>query len=592
MQSIQRTIGCGLVSANFLGQNICLAGWVNRRRDHGGLIFIDLRDRSGLMQLVFNPVFAKGSHILAQQLRSEYVLAVCGKVVERTPETINKELATGKYELQVTDLVILNKAKTLPFGLDDADTVDEELRLAYRYLDLRRPAMREKLALRNDVIFAMREFLHREGFYEIETPILTKNTPEGAREFLVPSRLHAGSVYALPQSPQLYKQLLMAGGMEKYFQVARCFRDEDLRADRQPEFTQLDIEMSFIDEQMIQDVIERLIAYVYKKVFNRTLTIPFERMTYDYVFSTYGSDKPDIRFDLPIYDCTKLFADTELKFLRTILDKGGKIGALHVRGHEFSRGDLDKWVNRAQELGAKGLVYIQVKDAATFESPISKFLPVNFLKETRAIMRDVDPGSALFLVAGPYKEAWDVLGRLRLELGRVLNLIPQDADAFLWVTDFPLFEYDEKTKKWNAAHHPFTSPQSGWETREPGQMKARAYDIVLNGVELGGGSVRIHDRAVQNRVFELLGLSKEKAHEKFGFLLEAQELGFPPHGGIALGLDRLIMLMSRASSIREVIAFPKTQRGYDAMMQAPTPVEDLVWREYGLRLLRGSKEGA
>jgi len=596
MQSIPRTTGCGLVTADLLGKEICLSGWVARRRDHGGLIFIDLRDRSGLMQLVFNPDFSKETHTLAHQLRSEYVISVCGKVVERTPETVNKELPTGQFELQVTDLKVLNKAKTLPFMLEEADSVDEELRLKYRYLDLRRPEMLKKLALRNDAIFAMREFFHKNGFYEIETPILTKNTPEGAREFLVPSRLHPGSVYAMPQSPQLYKQLLMASGVEKYFQIARCFRDEDLRADRQPEFTQLDVEMSFVDEKMIQDTTERMLAYVYKKLFDKTLSLPFERMTYDHAFATYGSDKPDVRFDLHIKDCTDLFADTELKFLRAIIDKGGKIGGLHVKGHDFSRGDLDKWVNRAQELGAKGLVYINVKDDNTFESPIAKFLPADFLQRAQTIFPDVVPdearrsssgaktGSTLFLVAGPYKEAWEVLGRLRLELGRQLKMIPYDKDAFLWVTDFPLFEYDAKTKQWNAVHHPFTSPQAGWESKEREAMKARAYDIVLNGVELGGGSIRIHDREMQDRVFEILGLTKEKAEEKFGFLLEAQELGFPPHGGIALGLDRLIMLMTRSSSIREVIAFPKTQRGYEPMMQAPTPVDDTVWREYGLRL--------
>ncbi len=590
MQSIRRTTGCGQVGAAVLGQKICLVGWVNRRRDHGGLIFIDLRDRSGRMQLVFNPDFSKEAHEEAHQLRSEYVIAVCGTVVERTPGTVNVELTTGKYELQVTNLVVLNRAKTLPFMLDEAGGVDEELRLKYRYLDLRRPEMQKKLALRNDVIFAMREFFHKEDFYEIETPILTKNTPEGAREFLVPSRLHHGSVYAMPQSPQLYKQLLMASGMEKYFQIARCFRDEDLRADRQPEFTQLDMEMSFIDERQIQDTTERMLAYVYKKVFNKTLDIPFERMTYDHAFATYGSDKPDVRFGLHIEDATTMFADTELKFMRSILDKGGKIGALHVKDQDFSRGDLDKWVSRAQDLGAKGLVYIAIKDQNTFESPISKFLPSDFFKQIQAIFSDVAPGSTIFLVAGPYKEAWEVLGRLRLEFARTFTLIPQDTDAFVWITDFPLLECDAKTKQWSAVHHPFTSPQEGWEEQKPDQMKARAYDIVLNGVEIGGGSIRIHERGMQDAIFELLGLSKEKVNEKFGFLLEAQELGFPPHGGIALGLDRLLMLMTHSSSIREVIAFPKTQRGYEPMMEAPTLVDDQVWRDYGLRLLRGNKE--
>jgi len=590
MQSIQRTIGCGLVSSDLLSKKICLLGWVHRRRDHGGLIFIDLRDRSGLMQLVFNPDFSKQAHDTAHQLRSEYVVAVCGTVVERTPETVNDELSTGKYELQVDTLEVLNKAKAIPFMLDEAAQVDEELRLKYRYLDLRRPEMRKKFELRNNVIFAMREFYHNDDFYEIETPILTKNTPEGAREFLVPSRMHGGNFYAMPQSPQLYKQLLMASGMEKYFQIARCFRDEDLRSDRQPEFTQLDVEMSFVDEKQVQDATERMLAYMYKKALGKEITIPFARMPYDEAFAQYGSDKPDVRFELKIQDCTSLFENTELKFMRSILQKGGKIGALHVEGRQFSRGELDKWVSRATELGAKGLVYIHVKDTTKLESPISKFLPADFLQQAQTLFPTIAQGSTLFLVAGPYKDAWEVLGRLRLEVGQQLKMIPQDTDAFLWITDFPLFEYDDQAKQLNAVHHPFTSPTEGWEQLDPADMKARAYDIILNGVELGGGSIRIHNSEMQRKIFKLLGLDEQKMQDKFGFLLEAQELGFPPHGGIALGLDRLIMLMTRSQSIREVIAFPKTQRGNDPMMESPTRVDEKQLREYGLRLMPGKKE--
>jgi aspartyl-tRNA synthetase len=590
MQSIQRTIGCGLVTSDFLSKPICLVGWVHRRRDHGGLIFIDLRDRSGLMQLVFNPDFSKEAHALAHQLRSEYVIAVCGTVVERAPETINEELPTGRFELQVDTLEVLNKAKAVPFILDEAEHVDEELRLKYRYLDLRRPEMRQKFALRNDVMFAMREFYHNDGFYEIETPILTKNTPEGAREFLVPSRMHGGSFYAMPQSPQLYKQLLMASGIEKYYQIARCFRDEDLRADRQPEFTQLDVEMSFVDEQQVQDTTEKMLAYVYKKALGKNIALPFARMTYDEAFAQYGSDKPDIRFNVKIQDCTSLFEHTELKFMRAVLDKGGKIGGVHIEGHQFSRNDLDKWVTRAQELGAKGLVYIDIKGPDKFESPIAKFLPKDFFKQIQEIFPTIARGSVVFLVAGPYKDAWQVLGRIRIEIGNTLKMIPQDKDAFVWITDFPLFEYDAQTKQWNAVNHPFTSPQEGWEEQDPGDMKARAYDIILNGVELGGGSVRIHRSDVQRKVFEILGFDAGKMQEMFGFLLEAQELGFPPHGGIALGLDRLIMLMTRSPSIREVIAFPKTQRGNDPLMESPTRVDEKLLREYGLRLLPGKKE--
>ena len=590
MSSFERTMGCGLVNEQSLNKRICLAGWVHRRRDHGGLIFIDLRDRSGLMQLVFNPDFSKEVHEQAHKLRSEYVIAICGTVVERSTETVNLELSTGKWELQVDELNILNAAKMLPFSLEDADIVDEELRLKYRYLDLRRPEVHQKFALRHNVIFAMREFLHNEQFYEIETPMLTKNTPEGAREFLVPSRMHPGYFYSLPQSPQLYKQILMAAGMEKYFQVARCFRDEDLRSDRQPEFTQLDLEMSFITEGDVIDIIERLFKSLFKKILGIDLEIPFKRLTFDDAFDQYGSDKPDLRFGLEIHDATDLFRDTELKFLRAVIDKGGKIGALHARSHDFSHTELNKWVEKAQKLGAKGLLWIEVKGPEKISSPVSKFLPEDFFAQAQHIFPTIARGSVLFIVAGLYKPAWQVLGRLRLALAKEMKLIPKDMFNFTWITDFPLLEFDEKVNRWNAKHHPFTSPQPHWEQKEPVDIKARAYDIILNGIELGGGSIRIHNRQMQEKIFELLGLNKEEVQQKFGFLLEAQELGFPPHGGIALGLDRLLMLMTNSSSIREVIAFPKTARGYDVMMDAPTPIDLEQLRDYGLKLLPLNKE--
>lgn len=589
MQGFKRTTGCGLVNEQLRGKKITLAGWVQRRRDHGGLIFIDLRDRTGLMQLVFNSVFGEQAHNDAHSLRSEYVIAVEGIVIDRSEATINKELPTGRWELQVHELSILNKAKGLPFALEEADRVDEELRLKYRYLDLRRPEMQRNFALRHQVVFAIRELLHSEGFYEIETPLLTKNTPEGSREFLVPSRIHHGNFYALPQSPQLYKQLLMASGMDKYFQIARCFRDEDLRADRQPEFTQLDMEMSFIQEHDVQGVIERLLAHIWKKIFNVEIPVPFKRITYDVAFSTYGSDKPDLRFELHIHDGTTLFNNTELKFLRTVLDKSGKIGFLHVKSKDFTRSELDSLVTRSQQLGAKGMLWMRFKEG-NVESPVANFLPTNFYQQAQELFPDVQDGSTLFFIAGQYKEAWTLLGRLRLELAHMLNVIPHHEFNFSWITDFPLFEYDEEKKRWEAAHHPFTSPQSGWEKLEPAHMKACAYDVVLNGVELGGGSIRIHDAEVQDKIFTLLGLSKEQVQMKFGFLLEAQELGFPPHGGIALGIDRLIMLMAGAESIREVIAFPKTARGYDPMMEAPTPVDSEQLKEYGLRLAPSKKD--
>jgi aspartyl-tRNA synthetase len=584
MHSFERTTGCGLISKLYLGESINLAGWVQKRRDHGGLIFVDLRDRSGIMQLVFDPTLNTQTHYQAQALRSEFVISVSGTVVERAPQTINKELATGQWELRVDTLTVLNTAKTLPFSLEDADQVDEELRLKYRYLDLRRPAMRANFELRNNIIYAMREFFQNESFYEVETPILTKNTPEGAREFLVPSRIHPGSFYALPQSPQLYKQLLMAGGFEKYFQIARCFRDEDLRADRQPEFTQLDIEMSFVQERDIQDLIERMLHQVFKKVLNITLAVPLQRITFDEAFARYGCDKPDLRFGLDIHDMTPLFAATELTFLKTILSKSGRIGGIHVSGADFSRSDLEGWVAHAQKLGASGLVWMRIKDEQTIESPITKFLPDGFIAQLKTIYHDVAVGSVIFMVAGEYKKAWEILGKMRLDIARALKLIPNSM-AFCWVTDFPLFEYDETTKRYNAMHHPFTSPQDGWQQQKPDQMKARAYDIIFNGIELGGGSIRIHDSRMQAQVFELLGLSAEQTQQKFGFLLEALEYGFPPHGGIALGLDRLIMLLAGCQSIREVIAFPKTQRGNDPMMEAPTPVLNEQLKDYGLRLL-------
>lgn len=584
MQTFQRTVSCGLVTEAFLGKTISLCGWVNRRRDHGGLIFIDLRDRSGLMQLVFNPDFSAQAHEQAHALRSEYVITVTGKVIERTPETVNKELATGKWELQVQSLGILNKAKTLPFTLEEAENVDEELRLKYRYLDLRRPEMRERFKLRHNVIFAMREFLSAQGFYEFETPILTKNTPEGAREFIVPSRIYPGHFYALPQSPQLYKQLLMAGGMERYFQIARCFRDEDSRTDRQPEFTQLDIEMSFINEKNIQDLIEGLIAHIWKKTYNIDLALPFPRMTFDDAFAAYGSDKPDLRFGLKINDITSVFAATELKFLRAVLDKGGKVGALHVENREFTRSELDGWVGKAQELGAQGLLWVRFKEDGVIESPVSKFLTSAFIDDVKALLPSFKPGSVLLILAGPHKQTWDILGRLRLIAGKEYDLIPKDQYHFSWVTDFPMFEYDEQTKQWTFVHHPFTSPQAGWENQDQHSIKARGYDVVLNGVELGGGSIRIHDAASQAKVFDMLGMSKEEASQRFGFLLEAQELGFPPHGGLAIGIDRLIMLMTKSNSIRDVIAFPKTQRFYDPLMQSPSLATDKQLKDYGVKL--------
>lgn len=584
----KRTVLCGLVDESFLNKNISLCGWVNKRRDHGNLIFIDLRDRSGLVQLVFNPDY-KQAHELAHTLRSEDVISIDGEVIMRSASTINKELPTGKIEIKVEKVNILNKSKNLPFLLEDAEKIDEELRLKYRYLDLRREKVKRRFEIRNNIIFAMREFLHNKGFYEVETPILTKNTMEGAREFLVPSRIHPRYFYALPQSPQLYKQILMAGGIEKYYQVARCFRDEDLRSDRQPEFTQLDLEMSFIKEIDIQNLIEDLLSVIFKKIFNTTLKLPFERMTYKQAFDEYGVDKPDLRFDLKIKDLTSSFEKTEVKFLRSVLDQGGKIGSLLIQNKIFTRSELDLLVEKAISFGAKGLLWIRFDESGKPESPISKFLPDNFFDELKKVMPEITTADTLFLIAGQYEESWPLLGRLRLELGNLLNLIKKDEFRFLWVIDFPMFEYNKDEKRWSAMHHPFTSPQEGWEKLDPSEIKARSYDVVLNGIELGGGSIRIYNREMQEKIFEILGLSSADFQNMFGFLLEAQELGFPPHGGIALGLDRFIMMLLHLESIRDVIAFPKTARGYDPLMGAPGILNEEKLKDYSLKFISKNK---
>jgi aspartyl-tRNA synthetase len=589
MASWKRTIECGFIDEKVLGKEVILNGWVARRRDHGGLIFVDLRDRTGVMQIVFNPAFSEDAHKLADTLRSEFVVAVKGIVIERDAAVVNDKMPTGKWELKAQELHIFNTAKTLPFALDEEE-IDEELRLRYRYLDLRRFSMQNRLGLRNMIVFTIREFFMQNGFLEIETPILTKNTPEGAREFLTPSRLHHGSFYSLPQSPQLYKQLLMAGGLERYFQIARCFRDEDLRADRQPEFTQLDVEMSFVEAHDIRHGIEKMFEHLFKRVFDIEIKLPFPVIPYERAFNVYGSDKPDTRFALPIHDATALFAGTELSFLKTVLEKGGKIGGLHIQNKTFTRSELDEWVKKAQQYGAQGLVYVRWAADGTVESPVAKFLPDNFFEQAQTVFSGLTHQDTLFFVAGQFKPAWEVLGRLRNAFGADLKLINSNSLNICWIVDFPLFEWSDQDKKLASAHHPFTAPQPGWENIKPEEMKAQAYDLVCNGFEIGGGSIRIHDVATQRKIFELLGLSQERAQDKFGFLLEAMEYGFPPMGGIALGIDRLAMILSGSTSIREVIAFPKTQRGHDAMMQAPSSVDNKQLKEYGIAVIDKQKQ--
>ena len=574
MQLFQRSAYCGQVNESFLEKEIFLSGWVNKRRDHGSLIFIDLRDRTGIMQLVINPQINSNIKDMAQTIRSEFVISVRGKVVKRSPNTINEKMSTGKLELQVLDLSIVNKSKALPFQLEEADNVDDELRLKYRYLDLRRKKMQDFLKLRHQVTFAIRKYLTEQEFYEIETPILSKSTPEGARDFLVPCRLQPQTFYALPQSPQIYKQLLMASGFDKYFQIARCFRDEDLRSNRQPEFTQLDLEMSFVQETDIQDACEGILNSIWEKIFNKSLKLPLPRMTYQEAFSKFGSDKPDIRFNLEIKDCTSLFESSGLKLLKSVIDKGGKVGALLIKNQNFTRAQFDKWVEfTTQKLEGKGLLYIKFKEDGAPESSIAKFLPSNFLIEARKIFSNITTADTIFLVADEYKNAWTVLGRLRNEFAKELKLINENEFKFLWITDFPLFEWSKEERRFVSTHHPFTQPQKGWEKLKPEQIKAKAYDIVCNGEELGGGSIRIFDSNTQKEMFELLGIKQKEAKEKFGFLLEAQELGFPPHGGIALGLDRLLMLLTKTNSIRNIIAFPKTQSGICPMMETPAKID-------------------
>jgi len=582
-----RTHNCGELRIDHLSEEVRLCGWINSRRDHGEIIFMDLRDKNGVTQVVFDPAKNRDAHSKAHELRAEFCVQVTG-IVEKRPEgTINDKIPTGEIEVDVHLIEILSESDTPPFEVKDTVNVSEEVRLKYRYLDLRRAPMQEKIRIKHETYKFFNEFLDSEGFVSVETPVLTKSTPEGARDYLVPARIHQGSFYALPQSPQIFKQLLMVAGVEKYYQIARCFRDEDLRADRQPEFTQLDMEMSFIDQEDIFDVCERMFQNLFSSVMKKDIPVPFERIKYNDAMNRYGSDKPDLRFDLFLHDLTEKAGDCDFKIFKQAVSSGGMIMGIAAPGYSgLSRKEIDELTSFVGEYGAKGLAFFKVEEDEVV-SPIAKFFSAGTLADFRDITGAV-PGDMIFMVADNPDVARESMGALRLKIARDKGLCEPDRYKFAWITDFPLFKYNKDENKWVSEHHPFTSfygeDMEYLEKNELSRVRSLSYDLVLNGSEIGSGSIRIHRRDIQQKIFNILGLSREECEAKFGFLLEAFKYGPPPHGGVAFGLDRLVTIFTGDSSIREIIPFPKTQKGTCPLTDAPSLVDDRQLRELGLKL--------
>ena len=586
MGGLKRSHYCNQLTRADIGREVTLMGWVMRRRDHGGVIFIDLRDRHGITQIVFNPEHNAATHAKAHDLRNEWVLAVRGTVMERPEGMTNENLVTGEIEVMIDELRILNTSPTPPFPVDEDTDVSENLRLKYRYLDLRRQRMCANIVMRHKAAQAVRAYLDRHHFLEIETPILTRSTPEGARDYLVSSRVNPGKFYALPQSPQLFKQMLMVAGMDRYYQIVKCFRDEDLRADRQPEFTQIDMELSFVDEEEIFTLAEGMVRHLFAETIGREIATPFKRMTYAEAMERYGTDKPDTRFGLELVDLTGIVRDSGFKVFASVAAKGGIVKSINAKGcAAFTRKNIDDLTEYVGQFGAKGLAWVKMKEDGGWQSPIAKFFTADEQRRMEEAL-DARPGDLLFFVADAPSVVHHALSELRLELGRMLNLIDDRVFDLLWVTDFPLLEWNEDEKRHTAVHHPFTAPKEEdieLLASDPGKVRSRAYDMVLNGTEIGGGSLRIHQKQVQDKVFAALGIDEAEARDKFNFLLQALEMGAPPHAGIAFGFDRLLMILTGSESIRDVIAFPKTQRATCPLTEAPSPVARKQLTELHLR---------